>query len=68
MLNWLPTVLLAKQTAKFATTRLNALSRWHIVPSARSTILKIDPVTLANIEYCRILSRQEFPLSDSEKG
>ena len=48
MLNWLSTVLLAKQTAKFVATRRNTLSRWHIVPSGHSTILEVDPV---NFDY-----------------
>ena len=39
MLNWLPIVPVAKQAAKFAATRFNALYRWHIVPSGHSTIL-----------------------------
>ena len=51
MLNWLPTVLLAKQAAKFAATRLNALSRWHIVPSGHFCILVDDPVAPLDIEY-----------------
>ena len=49
MVNWLPTEILAKQAAKFPTTRLNALSRWHIVPSDHSPIL--DPVAPVNIDY-----------------
>ena len=56
MLNWLPTALLAKQTAKFAVTRLNALSRWHNVPSGHYTVFEVDPVTCVNIylsaDYC----------------
>ena len=35
----------------FAATRLNALSRWHIVPSGHSNILKVASVALENIDY-----------------
>ena len=48
MLNWLPTVRRAKQTAKFAAIRLNVLPRWRIVPSGHSTFLEVAPV---NIDY-----------------
>ena len=51
MLNWLPTGLLAKRTAKVAAIRLNALFRWHTVPSGDSTILSFAPVALENIDY-----------------
>ena len=43
MLNWIPTT--------FAAARLNATSRWHIVPSGHSTIFMVDPVTPVNIDY-----------------
>ena len=51
MLYWLPTALLAKQAAKFAATRLNALSRWHIVPFGYYTILEVNAVIPVNIDY-----------------
>ena len=44
-------LLLAKQAATFASTSLNALSRWHIVSSGHSIILGVDPVTPVNIDY-----------------
>ena len=44
MLNWLPTEIFAKQMAKSTATRLNALSRWHIVTYGHSSFLEIDPV------------------------
>ena len=50
MLNWLPTGLHAKRESKVAAIRLNALSRWHTVPSGHSTIL-VDPVAPVNIDY-----------------
>ena len=43
--------LLPKQMAKFATSRLKALSHWHIIPSGHSTILEIDAVASVNIDY-----------------
>ena len=57
MLYWLPNVLLAKQAAKIALIRLNALSRWHAVSSGHSTVLLVDLVAPVNIdclpaEYC----------------
>ena len=51
MLILLSTVLLIKQAAKFAKTRLNALSRWHIISSGHYTILEIDVETPVNIDY-----------------
>ena len=45
MLNWLSTAVLAKQVAKFATNRINALNHWHIV------ILEVDPVFPVDIDY-----------------
>ena len=65
MLNWLSTMLLAKQAAKFVPTRLNALSRWHIVPSVHYTILEVDTVSPVNIEYFTAeYCSTGFPLSD----
>ena len=68
MLNWLPTVLPAKQVDKFTATRLSAVSPWRIVPYGHSSILEIDPVAPLDIdylpvEYCfdsfRILGRSD---------
>ena len=57
-----------KQAAMLATTRLNGLSCWNILPSGHSTIFELEPVAPMNInylpaEYC--LDRG-FPLFDSE--
>ena len=49
MVNWFPNELFAKQVAKFPATRLNALSRWCIVPYGYSSILNIDPVAPLDI-------------------
>ena len=57
-------VLLTKQAAKFAATRLHALSRWQAVPSGHFTTVEVDLVTPLNIDYVPV--RKEFPLSDSE--
>ena len=51
MLDWVSTMFLAKQTAKFAAIKLNTLSCWHIVPSGHSTLLEVDPVVSVNIDY-----------------
>ena len=51
MLNWLSTVIFAKQVAKVVAIRLNALSRWHTVPSSHSIILWVDPVAPVHIGY-----------------
>ena len=47
-------MVLAKQLARFAAIRLNALSRWQIVPSGQSTILEVDAVNIDYLpaEYC----------------
>ena len=49
MLNWLPTELHFKQVVKYITTRLNALSRWRIVPYDNSGYLDINYLP---VEYC----------------
>ena len=56
MFNCFPTKHLVKQVVKFAMTRLNVLSRWHIVPSGHYTILEIDLVIPVNIKYLPAIS------------
>ena len=51
---WLPTVVLAKQAAKFTANKLNAPSLLHIVSSGHSTILEVYPLAPVNIDYLTV--------------
>ena len=51
MINWLPTVLLVKRAAKFAATRLNDLSRLHIISYGYSFTSKVSRMATLNIDY-----------------
>ena len=70
MLYRIPTVLLAKQAAKFAATRLNVQSH--------TTVMEVDPVTSVNTdyllaEYCRnknfhsLIPNREYIHTDGSK-
>ena len=47
-------MLVAKQTAKFAAPRLNALSHWQFVNSGHFTILEVHLMTSVNIDYLSV--------------
>ena len=51
MFSWHPTIFLAKQAAKIAAIRINALPFWHTVPSGHSTIMGVDPVAPVNMDF-----------------